>query len=254
MKRYLISLLLPLSTFAQIQVNDALSKIYQLPANGQIVGKIKLKNAGKKPETFVASKSEIIFECGFYGAFTDVKTHDRSLNKWLEFDVDEQTLSPNQEYDLVFRINIPDDAASGTYWSAVMIEYGDPYKATQAIAVEQKPRYAVQIIVNKGTIEAPKLTYKQVRIISKSKNSKTVMVELENTGFYSVYLKTQLELYNENGTKIQTIKGENKNIYPNRCNIFNIEVDNLASGKYDGIILSDTGKKIFGSNITLKID
>jgi uncharacterized membrane protein len=168
--------------------------------------------------------------------------------------VDEQTLGPNQEFDLVFRINIPNDATSGTYWGAVMIEYGDPYKATQAVAIEQKPRYAVQIIVNKGTFEAPKLTYKKVSVISRSKNSKTVMVELENTGFFSIFLKTQLELYDEKGTKILTVKGENKNIYPSRCNTYNLEVTNLSPGKYDGIIMSDTGKKIYASNITLKID
>jgi len=254
MKKYLIYFLLPLNTLAQIQISDALTQTFQSPANGQTVGKIRLKNIGKKPETFVSSKYDLIFECGYFGAFTDKVTHDRSLNKWLEFDVDEQTLGPNQEFDLVFRINIPNDATSGTYWGAVMIEYGDPYKATQAVAIEQKPRYAVQIIVNKGTFEAPKLTYKKVSVISRSKNSKTVMVELENTGFFSIFLKTQLELYDEKGTKILTVKGENKNIYPSRCNTYNLEVTNLSPGKYDGIIMSDTGKKIYASNITLKID
>lgn len=254
MKKYLLSILLPLNTFAQIQISNGLTHTFQSSANGQIVGQIKVKNIGKKTETFVSTKYDLIFECGSYGAFSDTKTHDRSLNNWLEFDVDEKTLSPNQEFDMVFRINIPDDASSGTYWGAVMIEYGDPMQATQPIAIQNKARYAVQIIANKGSVEAPKLIYKKVNITNNGSKSKIIQVELENDGFFSALVKTQLELYDERGTKIQTIKGETKNIYPSRCNTYNIEAKNLQPGKYDGIILSDTGKKIYGSNITLKID
>jgi hypothetical protein len=254
MKKYLISILLPINTFAQIQINNGLSHIFQSSTNGEIIGRIKLQNTGKKVETFTSSKSDIIFECGSYGTFSDNKTHERSLKDWLEFDVDEKELSPKQEFEMVFRINIPDDVPAGTYWGAVMIEYGDPRIPTTTFAVSDRARYAVQIIVNKGAYEAPKLIFKKVAIVSTDNKSKTVMVELENTGFFSATVKTQLELYDEKGTKIQTVKGEGKNIYPTRCNIYNIVVNNMKPGKYDGVILADTGKKIFGSNITLKID
>jgi hypothetical protein len=253
MKKYLISILLPLNTFAQIVITNGLTHQFQT-ANGQITGIIKLKNSGKNPETFISSKYEIIFNCGNYASFSDKETHDRSLNNWLEFDVDEKTLSPNQEFDLVFRISIPDDVMSGTYWSAVMIEHGDLIGSNTALNVQSKARYAVQIIVNKGSFEAPKLIYKKVNISSYGKDSKIVRVELENTGFYSVIVKTQLELYDEKGIKVQTVKGDVKNIYPSRCNIYDIVVKNLRPGKYDGVVMSDTGKKIYASNISFKIE
>jgi hypothetical protein len=254
MKKYLIYILFPLNTFAQIQITNGLTQTIQASTNGEIVGRIKMKNIGKKQETFSTFKFDIIYECGRYGNFTDTTTHDKSLNNWLDFDVDEKQLSPNQEFDLIFRINMPDDASPGTYWSAVMIEYGDLSKPVSAVAINDRVRYAVQIIVNKGNYEAPKLIYKKINIFTNGIKSKMVTVELENIGFFSAKVKTQLELYDEKGTKIQTIQGDGKNIYPSRCNIYNIEVKNLKPGKYDGIILADTGKKIFGSNITLKID
>jgi len=253
MKKYLITILLPLNTFAQIVVTNGLTQTLQSTANGQIVGNIKIKNVGKKPESFAAAKYDLVFECGSYAEFTDNKTHDRSLNKWMEFDVDEKTLSPNEEFDLTFRINFPDDA-SGTYWSAVMVEHGDVLQREASVNVGSKARYAVQIIANKGSFEEPKLIYKKVEIINNGAKSKIIKVVLENNGFFSASVKTQLELYDEKGTKIQTIKGDIKNIYPSRCNSYDIEVKNLRPGKYDGVILSDTGKKIYGSNITMKID
>jgi hypothetical protein len=253
MKKYLLYILLPLNTFAQIVVTNGLTQTFQSNAKGQIVGQIKLRNIGKKTETFLSSKQNVIFECGSYGTFSDTKTHDRSLIDWIEFDVDEKELTPNQEFNLVFRINFPDDV-SGTYWGAVMIEYGDPTQNLTGLKIENKARYAVQIIANIGSYEAPKLVYNKVFITNEGKSSKIIQVELENTGFFSANVKTQLELYDERGTKIQTIKGEIKNIYPSRCNTYNIEVKNLRPGKYDGVILSDTGKKIYGSNISLKIE
>jgi hypothetical protein len=253
MKKYLLLILFPLNTFAQIMIVNGLTHTFQSSGNGTMIGKIKLKNIGKKTETFVSSKTDIIFECGSYGYFSDTKTHDRSLKDWLEFDVDEKTLNPNQEFELVFRINFPDDA-SGTYWAAVMVEHGDPLSVSTNTALNNIARYAIQIIASRGSYEAPKLIYKKVNIINEGKNTKILMVELENTGFFSTNVKTQLELYNEKGTKIQTVKGESKNIYPARCNIYNIEVKNLQQGKYDGVILSDTGKKIYGSNISLIVE
>ena len=255
MKKYILSLLLPINTFAQIVINNGLTHEFLTTSNGQINGKIKLKNTGKKPATFNASKYEMVYECGYYGNLSETGTHDRSLNNYLEFDVDEKELSPNQEFDLVFRINIPDDAASGTYWSAVMIEHGDDFGETaKPLNIKSKARYAVQIIANKGSYEAPKLIYKKVNIVNNGNRNKIIGVELENTGFFSANVKTQLELYDAKGTKIQTVKGDTKNIYPGKCNTYNIRANNLQPGKYDGVILSDTGKKIYGSNISFKIE
>ena len=255
MKKYLLTLLIPINTFAQIIVTNGLTQEFKSTANGKITGQIKLRNAGKKPETFLASKFEIVFNCGSYGVFSDTETNDRSLNNWLEFDIDEKSLNPNEEYDLVFRINVPEDA-SGTYWSAVMVERGDPLAVPGLFKITNKARYAVQLIVNVGSYEMPMLNYKHVTINKNPANAKgkIINVELENTGFFSSFVKTQIELYNEKGVKVQTVKGENKNIYPSRCNIYNIELNNMQPGKYDGVIMADTGKKIFGSNVTIQID
>ena len=162
MTKFLLSILLPLNSIAQIVLTNGLTQEFQSSANGTVIGKIKIKNIGKKPETFTATKYEIVFECGKYGVFSETETHDRTLNNWLEFDVDEKVLSPNEDFDLVFRINIPDNTGSGTYWSAVMIESGDPLitGAGSELKVQNKTRYAVQLMVNLGSFEAPKMIYK----------------------------------------------------------------------------------------------
>jgi hypothetical protein len=255
MYKYLLSILLPLNTFAQIAITNGLTHELKSTPNGKVTGRIKLINLGKEPETFNASKYNIIFECGSYGSFSDLKTNDRSLNDWLEFDVDEKTLSPNEAYDLVYRINIPDNAATGTYWNAVMVEKGEPIVGKgSGVGVQNKSRYAVQIILNVGSFEDPKLTYKNVTLIKNENKTKTLKVELENSGFFAVPVKVQLELYNDKGAKIKVLNALTKRIYPSRCNIYDIEVKDLASGKYDGVVMSYSGKKIYGSNISISIE
>jgi hypothetical protein len=168
--------------------------------------------------------------------------------------VDEKTLSPKEEFNLIFRINIPEDA-SGTYWGAVMVEPGEPIiSADKEIKVQNKARYAVQIIADIGSFESPTLAYKNVTLTKSNTNVRTVKVELENIGFFAIPVKVQLEVYDSRGTKIQVIKAESKRIYPSRCNTYDIEVKKLPPGKYDGVIMSDTGKKIFGSNVSILIE
>lgn len=255
MKKYFLSIFLPINTFAQIVITNGLSHVYQSSPNGQIIGQIKLKNIGKKQEAFTTSKYNIMFVCGSGGFFSDTQNHDRSLNEWLEFDVDEKTLNPKEEYNLTYRINIPDNTTSGTYWGAAMVEPGDPIISSDSeLKVQNRARYAVQIIVDLGSFEAPKLVYRNVTLTKNNLNGRTVKVELENTGFFAVPVKVQLEVYDSKGTKIQVVKAESKRIYPSRCNVFDIDVKNLPPGKYDGVIISDTGKKIFGSNISIKIE
>lgn len=255
MKRYFLIILLPLNTFAQIVINNGLSHVYKSSPNGQIIGQIKLKNIGKKPEAFTSSKFNIMYVCGKGGFFSDTQTHDRSINDWLEFDIDEKTLSPKEEFDLTYRINIPENATSGTYWGAVMVEPGDPViSSDRDLKVQNKARYAIQVIVDLGSFESPTLVYKNITLKKSNTNGKTVNVELENTGFFAVPVKVQLEVYDAKGTKIQVVKAENKRIFPLRCNTYDLEVKNLPIGKYDGVIISDTGKKIFGSNVSIKIE
>lgn len=255
MKKYLLLLFLPINTFAQIVITNGLSHIHQSSSGGQIVGQIKLRNMGKNPEAFVSSKYDIMFVCGGAVFFSDTQTHDRSLNGWLEFDVDEKTLNPKEEFNLMYRINIPNNITSGTYWGATMVEPGEPViTSDRELKVQNKARYAVQVIVNVGSFESPTLVYKNVTLVKNNSNGRTVKVELENKGFFAVPVKTQLEIYDSKGTKIQVVKADSKRIYPSRCNIFDIDVKNLSPGKYDGIVISDTGKKIFGSNISIKIE
>jgi len=254
MKRYLLIFLIPINTFAQIMITNGLTHEVKNYSGGEIIGKINLKNVGKKTDAFIVSKEDVIFECGVGFNFSTTKTHDRSLNNWIQFDVDEKVLKPNETYDLVYRINVPDDISSGTYWGVAMIEHGDPLPGAGNIQITTKSRYAVQILLHKGSFEPPKLAYKNVVILRSNGKNKTILAELENLGFFSAFVKTKLELYNEKGVKIRTILGNAKNIFPNRCNVYLIEANDLPLGKYDGVIMSDAGKKIYASNITFNID
>jgi hypothetical protein len=53
---------------------------------------------------------------------------------------------------------------------------------------------------------------------------------------------------------LKTFDGQSKRIYPKNCNVFTIEIKDLPKGKYEGILIADNGKDLFGSNISLDIE
>ena len=64
----------------------------------------------------------------------------------------------------------------------------------------------------------------------------------------------QMEIYDSNGTKIKTLEAKQRRVFPDKCNSFEIEVNDLPKGKYDGILVADNGKDLIGSNLTIDIE
>jgi hypothetical protein len=250
---FLLVLNFPL--FAAIQVLNGLTHVHATAAGGQINGKILIKNESAKEARILIYKQDLIANCGNAIAYTTINTHNRSLGNWLQTNVDEKTLSPHEEYTIHYTINMPKDSiGKGTYWSVLMIEGADPIKEenTNGMQVNSKVRYAIQVLADVDGFESPKLAFEDVKYEAKS--NKTLKVRIKNDGLCSAKTKVSIEIFSDKGLKIKAFETTQKRIYPNLCNEFELLLDDMPKGKYEGVLIADNGKDIFGSTITLDVE
>jgi hypothetical protein len=137
-----------------------------------------------------------------------------------------------------------------------MIENAEPIKEqnNQVFQVGSKVRYAVQLIADIGGLESPKLQFENVEYKKGVNTANYIQVKLKNLGSYSTQTQVQLEIYDAKGTKLKVFQCAPRRIYPNLCNVFELEIIGLPKGTYDGVIIADNGKDLFGSNVSIKIE
>lgn len=251
---FLIALSVRLS--ASILIMNGLTHIHTTTKGSQVNGKIVVKNESKKEARVLVYKQDLISTCGKSIEYTEINKHRRSLGNWLKTNIDEKLLAPGEEYTIQYTINMPqEDLEKGTYWSVLMVEGANPVKEENkaGMQINSKVRYAVQVLADMGSFESPKLGFEDVQYDGKTNADKIVKVKLKNEGVFSAKTKISLEVYSEKGDKIKTIEGLSKRIYPNLCNEFEIILADLPKGKYEGVLIADNGKDMFGSNITLDV-
>lgn len=248
--------------YAGVAIMNGLTHVHSGQNGNVITGVIKMKNDGKKVVRMIIYQQDLILSCDKPVDYQGSNTHDRSLGKWMKTNVEEKVMEPFEEYEVSYNIDIPKDAKEkGTYWGVIMVESGDPVteKTAQGVSINSKTRYAIQILMDVGTPTAGTLTFEKLELQKKTvdstkTSSQVIAVKIKNSGIYYAKTKLSIEIYNANGDKVKVLEGLSKRIYPDRCNEFFLEVKELPKGKYEGVIVADNGKELFGSNISLEIE
>lgn len=262
MKKTIILLLLfqiAFNSFSGVTILNGLTHVHSGDAGSTISGKIKIRNDSSKETKIIIYQQDLLLSCDKSAIFEykDVNTNPHSLGNWLKINVDEKILAPNEDYDLSYSINVPKSFnQNGSYWTVLMIENAEPIKDqnNQMFQVGSKVRYAVQLIAEIGDYESPKLQFENVEYKKGINAANYIQVKLKNTGNYSTQTQIMLEIYDLQGNKIKSFQGTLRRIYPNLCNVFELEITGLAKGNYEGVIIADNGKDLFGSNVSIKID
>lgn len=255
----LILLSLIQESFASIIVINGLTHKH-IGVNGSVItGSIQLKNEGDKEERAIIYRKALKLSCGQEADYTDIGSHSKSLGGWLKTNIDERVLQPEESYEVIYTITVPNNVTDiGTYWDLIMVEIGEPVveKTKQGLQIKSKIRYGIQIITDIGTLEVPKLTFEKVEFkkSDKSGGANTLNIQIKNEGLFLNMPKLSLEIFDKMGIKVKVVEGIQKNVYPQYCNTFVIELNELSKGLYDGVIVIDNGKDLFGENISLEIE
>lgn len=254
-----ISLLLmtPGYLSASVVILNGLTHAHSIPnSETRIQGVIKVKNDGAKDSRILVYRQDLVSECDQASTYPDAGSHGRSLGQGLKTNVDERLIAASEEFDVRYTIE-PDKAwQQGTYWGVIMVEVADPVRqeAHDGIRVNSKIRYAIQVIVDIGPAEGPTLTYEKVAYEKVSADQAMLKVVLKNNGTYGTRTEVILEVYDGAGTKLKTTQPSSRMLYPGSCSTFEIPVTDIPKGKYDCVIIADTKKDLFGSNISLQIE
>ncbi|REA56500.1 hypothetical protein DSL64_26645 [Dyadobacter luteus] len=253
-----LSLLLSTTLHASVVIVNGLTHAHTIRSvDSKTQGVIRVKNQGAKESRILVYRQDLTSECGKSATYPETGSHSRSLGNDLKTNVDEKLLAANEEYELHYSIELDKaKAAAGSYWEVVMVEVAEPVQeqAAQGIQVNSKVRYAIQVIVDVGTYEGPALTYESVVFDKVSDKLSLLKVTLKNNGTFSARTGVILEIYDAAGNKLKATEPTNRMLYPRNCSTFEIPVTDLPKGKYDSVIIADTKKDLFGSNIALLVE
>jgi hypothetical protein len=261
MKNFLITTLL-ISLFylpasAGVAILNGLTHTHSLVQGQKTTGKVQIRNESAKPARVIIYKQDLIAVCGQEVNYLNPNGFEHSLSPYLTTTVDEKLLGPNEEYVLFYTIELSSEQQlKGSFWSVLMIEGADPIKEdkSEGLKINSVMRYAIQIIGDVGTEESTKLGFEDIKVKTIENESQIVTLRLKNEGFFSNKVKVILEIYNQEGEKIKTLEGTSKRIYPQGCNEFEIELKGIKKGKYEGILIADNSKDLFGANLSLEIN
>jgi len=244
------------SVWAKVMIVNGLTHTYSADNGQALTGKIQLKNTGKNAERVLIYKRDLMTDCGGTYDFVAPNTHTRSLATWIATNVDERMLHPNEEYEVLYTVAVPKDSTlKGSYWSLLMVEGDTPLSEQQerGVNISSKTRYAIQVIVDVGTENMPPISFEKVNMESKSDTLKVLHVKIKNDGSTLVKPKLILDVMDSNGQKIKTFETSARKLYPNTCITFDLELTAIPKGSFEGILVADYGRDLFGTNLNIEI-
>jgi len=243
---------------ASVVVVNGLTHAHVLSgAENKIQGSVVVRNEGAKESRILIYRQDLLPECGKSAQYPDLNSHSRSLGDGLKTNVDEKLMAVKEEYDVRYTIELPKDKTlPGTYWEVIMVEVADPVKdeVKDGVQINSKVRYAIQVIVDVGNFEAPEVSFENVIFDKVSPQRSVLKIQLKNNSAFGTRTNVILEVYDNKGNKLKTTEPSGRMLYPGYCNTFELPVNDLLSGKYDCVIIADTGKDLFGSNISIQVE
>lgn len=249
-------LLLNFSAFSTVIVQNGLTHVHTVSQNGTTEATVVLKNIGTKNEQVKVYFYDLKTECNGAVVYKEPSSQPRSLNPYLKVSNNNYTLSPGEEYELVYQINLSNNTLSGTLWSIMMIEVLEPFsKSTKSGGVEigSKIRYGVQLIANVGESDTKSFAFTDVKLSTDISGSKVIEASFENNGDYLVLPVVNIQLFDMDGSMIKDILVPTKKVYPQSCQIFQLSIDDVQPGKYQAVLLAEYEEETIGINIELEL-
>ncbi|MCU0339056.1 MAG: hypothetical protein MUE30_04170 [Spirosomaceae bacterium] len=243
-------------TWAKVMIVNGLTHTYTAENGQTLTGKIQLKNTGKNPDRVLIYKRDLMTDCGGTYDFVAANTHPRSIANWLTTNVDERILQPQEEYEVLYTIQVPKDSSlSGSYWSLLMVESDTPLSEQQekGVSISSKTRYAIQVIADIGTENMPPIAFEKINMETPSDTLRVLHVKIKNDGKTLVKPKLLLDIFDGDGQKIKTFETPVRKLYPNTCVTFEMPLTAMPKGKFEGVLVADYGRDLFGTNLDIEI-
>jgi hypothetical protein len=255
MKKSLLFLFLVFSfqiSNAGVVILNGLTHVHQ-SASGQLVtGIIRMKNTDETEQRVIVYFNDLFQECGKETVLTADNSHNNSIKNWLTTNVNEHVFKANEEYELIYTINVPNDVEiDGSFWGVLMVEIEKPIKEDEleyGVKLQSKVRYGIQIIADINERTPSELEFYDIKIEGNDGN-KLINVDLKNLGTFYVEPTLILEVFNSNGLQEKKVEVKFKKVYPNSCKAFSLDISGLPKGAYTAVLVADYGKNIYSIDL-----
>lgn len=256
---FLALMLLPTTATAQIQVSGAIVLEHNVTANQRVVeGVLTLVNPDQSSHQASISLSDVRSDPKLGTVYLKAGTLPRSNTSWIELPSSVVTVPAKGMITVPYRINIPENAASGTHWGVLLVrptasEGANPTQAVNGVSLRQVTEYAVQVMVHLPGGQS-KLKF-QSPSISKNDAGMMLSVEISNSGERITEPTTRAEVYDAQGQLIQKIDGRLRRILPGFSVAEVVELKNLKPGKYQILVMADDPKgEVVGARYNITVE
>ena len=233
---------------------------------GDIVdGMVTLRNISSNPETVRFFLLDRLNDARYGRRYMEPAELERSNAPWIDLGQREVTIAPGQQFNLIYRIQVPDDESlSGTYWSALMIE---PQPAEQEVNVEDSEsdksftvmiqhviRQEVMLVTNIGSSGSRQVNFLEPQLRTSDDGTLIFEVLVENKGERLLNPNIWLELYDESGRVVGRFQNDQPRIYPGAALRQSFGLGSLKVGTYLALVIVDEGgEDVFGARYTLQV-
>ena len=242
--------LFALPASAAIAILNGLTHVHQGGAGASLQGSIKLRNDGTKAEKVILYLQDLLPSCAQDVQYQQPTSgYERGLQH-LRLERDELRLSPGEEAEVRYTL-AEDRVQDGSYWQVVMVEGAEPAKeeVVQGVKINSKVRYAVQVILNVGTVLSPPLLFEGLTLTE----GQELQLRVKNQGSFVGLVKVKLEILTEKGEKVHALETLARRAFPGGCVPFSFSLSNIPKGKYAGVLIADNGKELFGTQLILDL-
>ena len=213
-----------------------------------IDGSIAIGNKGKSSVEVRIYQTDYCFSADGATRFPAPGSLPRSNAKWLQFDINQISISGETNSTLFFKGIVPAGITNGSYWSMVMVEEIEPISAplgkvapeVRRAGVRVVVRHAIQIICDIGQVGAP-----DFQILAKPAflggENREYALDVGNQGDWVSYPEVSMELFDSRGVSIKKALGAKVHLHPGCSYRYRFRLAGVKAGQYTAAIVFDTG-------------
>ncbi|MDZ7723179.1 MAG: hypothetical protein U5R06_10340 [candidate division KSB1 bacterium] len=242
-----------------IVVLGGLTHEQQLSPGEEYKGVVELENLTDEPGRVRIYQTDYFFNAAGETHYPEPGSLDRSNAEWIEFTPKELIIEPRQRTVVNYQLTVPEsESLSGTYWSMLMVENVPEIDPDQirddAVTVQSRIRYGIQMVTNIGATGTKKITFLQTEFVEKE-NRFFLQVDYENKGTRILRPLMNLEVYNDDGELVGRFEHKKQKSYPGTSNRIHIELEDVQTGTYQALLIADCGQDdLFGIRFTLELN
>ena len=237
---YIIGFVLSIITLSgQVVLQSGLTHRFSAPPGSYDTFPIKLKNIGLKPCGFSIELADLSIECDSGYRYLTPGTTAQSCAEWLESERYSGSLAPQEEILIKVIMRIPEDYNLPSAQACLLIS-SLPLEDPQDLKkLQVRMRYALNVLYRNPMV--PGVVALHAKTLRMDSIKGVWALRYLNTGNVDRIISSKAHLLNENGQVIyRTESLHSKSFIPNQCRTLEFPSQDLPSGKYQMVVVSNT--------------